>query len=133
MAITQNKDRKKPTGGLRSLGRKKKKFEIGRPFVQPIIGEKTMKVLRTRGGNKRARVLMASIANVSDGKKVFKAKIKQVMENNANPFFIRRNVLTKGAIIETEKGFVRITSRPGQEGDICGVLLKDYKPALKKQ
>ena len=32
--------------------------------------------------------------------------------------------MTKGTIIETEKGKAKITSRPGQEGSINAVLVK---------
>jgi small subunit ribosomal protein S8e len=47
-----------------------------------------------------------------------------VVENPANPHYVRRNILTKGAIVETEFGKARIISRPGQHGVINGVLVK---------
>ena len=43
-------------------------------------------------------------------------------ENPANPNYVRRNLLTKGAIIKTELGNARILSRPGQDGTINAVL-----------
>ncbi|MHA1475907.1 MAG: 30S ribosomal protein S8e, partial [Promethearchaeota archaeon] len=36
----------------------------------------------------------------------------------------RRNILTKGAIVKTKLGLVKITSRPGQTGQINGKLLE---------
>ena len=63
--------------------------------------------------------------NVFD-KKSGKAKlveIKTVVENPANRNFVRRNILTKGAIVETELGKAKITSRPGQQGFLNAVLL----------
>jgi len=33
-------------------------------------------------------------------------------------------ILTKGAIVETELGKVKITSRPGQDGVLNGVLIQ---------
>ncbi|MDO5821049.1 MAG: 30S ribosomal protein S8e, partial [Methanobrevibacter sp.] len=33
------------------------------------------------------------------------------------------NIITKGAIVETEIGNAKVTSRPGQDGIINGVLL----------
>jgi small subunit ribosomal protein S8e len=47
-----------------------------------------------------------------------------VEANSANPNYVRRNLLTKGAILKTEIGRARITSRPGQDGVINAVLLE---------
>ncbi len=133
MAITHNKDTRKPSGGLRRLARKKKKFEMGRPFVLPVVGKETRKTVIVRGGKIQSRLLKGEFVNISDGKKVFRATILKVVEHPSNPFFIRRNVLTKGAIIETNKGYARVTSRPGQQGDVSAILLKNFEPAKKKK
>jgi len=53
-----------------------------------------------------------------------KVRIASVIENGANPNYVRRNLLTKGAIIKTEIGNARIMSRPGQDGVINAVLLE---------
>jgi len=37
---------------------------------------------------------------------------------------VRRNIITKGAVIKTEKGPARVTSRPGQHGIINAILLE---------
>lgn len=66
----------------------------------------------------------ASLADPNT-KKVFPSKILSVKENPANPHYVRRNIITKGAIIETEAGLARVTSRPGQDGIIQAVLLKE--------
>ena len=65
------------------------------------------------------------MANVLDPKtkKVKKAKIKVVVENKANVNFVRRNIITKGSVVNTKLGKVRVTSRPGQEGFVNGVLI----------
>ncbi len=63
------------------------------------------------------------MTNVSNGA-TKKAKIETVEENSANPNYVRRNLLTKGAIIKTEIGRARIVSRPGQDGVINAVLLE---------
>ena len=132
MAIVHTKDLKKPTGGHRRRHRKKKNADMGRPFVPVTVGEESRKTLRTRGGNEKVRMMRAGIANIAVGKKIQRAEIKKVVENPSNPFFVRRNIITKGCIIETEKGFARVTSRPGQSGQVSAVLLKDYVPAKKK-
>lgn len=51
------------------------------------------------------------------------AEILGVIENHANDHFVRRNIITKGAVVETNLGQVKITSRPGQDGVVNGVLI----------
>jgi len=59
--------------------------------------------------------------NIS-GKKVI---IKNVLETPSNRFLARQNILTKGTIVQTEEGKAKIISRPGQEGVINGVFIKE--------
>ena len=68
----------------------------------------------------------ANVINPRTGR-AQKVKILTVMENPADPHFVRRNVLTKGAIIDTELGKARISSRPGQSGVVNAVLLEEKK------
>ena len=51
--------------------------------------------------------------------------ITNVIRNDADTNYVRRNILTKGAIVETNLGRVRITSRPGMDGVICGVVIDE--------
>jgi small subunit ribosomal protein S8e len=37
---------------------------------------------------------------------------------------VRRNIITRGAVVETKLGRARITSRPGQHGVANAVLVK---------
>ena len=50
--------------------------------------------------------------------------IDNVQENQANPHFVRRNTMTKGALIKTEIGTAKMINRPGQEGFINALLVK---------
>ena len=127
MALWQGKSRRKTTGGRYRLHRGKRKTEIGREQQITVIGKESQKKVRTRGGNLKFRILTASVVNVYDpkGKKTIKTNIKTVLENPANPNYVRRNIITKGAIIETEKGKAKVTSRPGQHGVINAILLKE--------
>ena len=52
-----------------------------------------------------------------------KVEILDVLDNTANRDFVRRKIITKGAVIETELGQARVTSRPGQHGVINAVLV----------
>src|SRR5881396_3099319 len=53
-----------------------------------------------------------------------KSKLLRVIRNPANVDYQRRGVITKGAIVETELGQARVTSRPGQDGVINAILLE---------
>ncbi|NAT11387.1 hypothetical protein C4E22_07625 [ANME-1 cluster archaeon AG-394-G06] len=46
-----------------------------------------------------------------------------VKSNPTNPFFARRNITTKGAVIETEIGDAVVTSRPDQDGIVNARLM----------
>jgi len=67
--------------------------------------------------------MFATVSDRSSGK-AQKVRIETVEENGANPNYVRRNLLTKGAIIRTEIGRARIVSRPGQDGVINAILIE---------
>ncbi len=119
--ISHARSRRKPTGGLYKRLRKKKKHELGRDPVPVRLGETRRKVVRTRGGNVKVRLLQTNEAVVFPGGKV--VKILSVKENPANPHYVRMNIITKGAIIETEAGLAKVVSRPGQDGVVNAVLI----------
>lgn len=113
------------TGGTR-MGKHadKKLAHAGSDFTPIRIAEKEYKVIeRTRGGSTRARMKKATYVNVVEGKSVKKAKIIAVLESH-DPEFVRRGIITKGAVLNTEIGKVRVTNRPGQDGMINGVMVK---------
>ena len=99
----------------------------GHSATLPTIGETRLKTKKQKGGSTKTHLLAVDIANVYDPKtkKHYKAKIKVVAENKANRNYVRRNILTKNTIIDTEKGKARITSRPGQDNIINAVLIKE--------
>lgn len=107
--------------------RKKRRFEIGRELQQATIGSGTVKKYRVRGANQKMRILTVNTANVFDpATKTSKvAKIVTVRENPANPNYVQRNIITKGAILETDLGLVRVRSRPGQDGVVNAVRVAD--------
>lgn len=113
---------------LRRL-RKKKKFERGSEFLETRIGKRIVKVKGTKGGGFKLKLLSVSKINVADPetKKVKRVKLISVEKNPANPHFVRRNILTKGAIVKTEAGLARVTSKPGQDGIVNAVLLEEEK------
>src|SRR5512145_3348465 len=109
MALWQGKSHRKPSGGRLRLGRKKRRFEIGSEPSFTLIGEERLQVLRTRGGNTKVRMLKARFANVVDPatNKTSRVKIVTVKKNSANPNYVQRNIVNKGAIIQTEAGLAK--------------------------
>jgi small subunit ribosomal protein S8e len=127
MVISQARSLRKNTGGRYQKFRNKKQFETGSLPALPKPGKTQLKIIRGTSGNKKFRLLHAEFANVIDPKtkKAMKLKIDHVTDNAANRYYVRRNILTKGAIIQTEKGKAKITSRPGQDGTINAVLVTE--------
>jgi small subunit ribosomal protein S8e len=129
LALWQGRARRKPTGGRYRPFRKKRRFEIGREQQYAFIGPQKVKLYRTRGRNEKVRILNAEFANVIDPKsgKTSKSKIITVKENSSNPHFVTRNIITRGAVLLTDAGLAKVTSRPGQDGVINAVLLEPTK------
>ncbi len=127
MALFQGRSKRKPTGGRLRPHRSKRRAEIGRELQQTRIGEKRQKFARARGGDRKVRLLRSNYAAVTDPTKgkTARAKILDVIENPANPHYVRQNIITRGAVIETDAGRARVTSRPGQHGVISAVLITD--------
>jgi small subunit ribosomal protein S8e len=125
LAQWQGVSKRKSTGGRKVKARGKRSTEISSEKQLALVGESKRKIYRKTGGNTLVRVLMEDKVSVSNPKtgKTERTTIKTVVESPANPNYVRRNVLTKGAVIDTEMGHVRITSRPGHDGVINGVLL----------
>lgn len=125
MAIWQGESIRKRTGGRRRPNVSKKKREIGSEEVLTELGAERHVVQRTRGGNQKTRIYRTQVVNVTDPKsgKTTRAEMKNVVENMANIHYVRRNILTKGAVVETTAGKARITSRPGQDGCVNAVKL----------
>jgi len=125
MAISQKRSKRRPTGGNYKRIKGKNHHECGNSPVHTRIAEIKVKTVRTRGGSRKDILLKTETINLLDTKKkkAVKAVIKNVVDNPANRNFIRANILTKGTVVETDKGKARITNRPGQEGTVNGILI----------
>ena len=125
---------KKPSGGRIWASRKKRRREMGSEFVETKLGPLKRVKRRTFGGNIKISLFGIDVANVVDPKtgQTKKSKILNVVGNPADPHFVRRNVLTKGAIIETELGRACVTSRPRQSGSVDAVLLEAKPIEIEK-
>ncbi len=121
----QGRSTRKYTGGRLHHNRRKKAYEAGRPATDTVIGTERRKKVRTMGGNMKLRLLRCEFANVADPNSgvTKKSKIITVKSNAANTFFVRRNITTKGAVIETDLGEAVVTSRPGRDGIVNAKLI----------
>lgn len=115
---------KKKTGGKYIKNRKKKSREIAGQRTITKIGERKQGIKKTKGGKRKKFLLKEKSINVQANGKISKVEIKNVLETPSNRFLARQNILTKGAIVETDLGKVKITNRPSQEGIVNGILVK---------
>lgn len=124
MAKSQFRSIRKVSGKKYQSVRKKRTCDLGGLPALTNIGKGRSKVKRTRGGSVKKVLLSGEFVVINDGKKAAKLKILSVVNNPANINYTRRNIVTKGCIVKTEKGDVKITSRPGQNGTLFGVYNK---------
>ena len=125
--IIQDRSKRKLSGGRYKRQIKKIRNQGNQP-THTKVGEQKTKEIRVRGGNIKYRLLNSNIANVYDPetKTYSKAKIETVVDNPANRHYIRRNIITKGAKIKTDKGEAIVLNRPGQEKIINAILVKKH-------
>ena len=125
MARSHARSKRKYTGKKYKYFRKKRKRELERPTIDTLMGPDKKKLQRTMGGNRKIRLFSTNYINVTDPNtnKTSKVRILRFQENAASKDLNRRHILTKGAVVETELGNAKITSRPGQHGALNGVLI----------
>lgn len=113
---------RKRTGGRLRPMKKREKHQLGRGPTETQLGHKKFKTIDARGNSRKVRAIATNVASVAIDGEVHSAAIEDVVENPANPNYVRRNIVTKGALIETSEGNARVTSRPGQDGQVNAVL-----------
>ncbi len=124
MARSQFRSNRKVTGGRYHSYRTKKRNELSGFAANTKLGERRAQTKRILGGHIKQGLLSANEISVTDKKgKSAKTTILNVVENPANSNLVRRNIITKGCVVETKMGRARVTSRPGQEASISGKLL----------
>lgn len=122
----ENLGGRKFTGGRIIPNRTRRKYEIDRYPNEPTVGETKNITRRVRGNNVKVAFKFAEFANVTDKdtQKTTKVKIIRVTKNPANKDYERRGVVTKGSVLETELGLARVISRPGQNGIVNAIIIK---------
>lgn len=125
MARSQQRSQRKVSGGRYHYQRGKRKRELARYAANTKLEvEKRVHLKRTRAGHqKRALLTVKEICVSNKSGKTQKTRILNVVENPADANLVRRNIVTKGCVVETALGKVTVTSRPGQDGVVNGVLV----------
>jgi small subunit ribosomal protein S8e len=120
----QGRSLRKRTGGRRRPSRDRKRHELGREPAETTVGDQRLRTVDARGAGEKVRALSTDVAAVAVDGETVRAEITNVVENPANVNYARRNIITKGAIIETAEGRARVTSRPGQTGQVSAVSVE---------
>jgi small subunit ribosomal protein S8e len=121
----QGRSKRTKTGARIRPHAKKKRHQLGREPTETTLGEPRFRTVDSRGDTLKVRALSTNVANVNTGEETVHAEIQDVVENDANPNYVRRNIVTKGAVIETDAGTARVTSRPGQKGQVNAVIVDE--------
>ncbi|MFH1917380.1 MAG: 30S ribosomal protein S8e [Nanoarchaeota archaeon] len=126
MVIMQFRANRKLTGGKYKSTRIKRLHRMGNAAMLTKIDDKMLITVKMKGGGMKNKLHSIDVVNVYDPatKKHSVEKIITTTGNPANRHFARRNIITKGSVLDTAKGKARITSRPGQEGTINAVLIE---------
>ncbi len=116
----------KITGGRRHPHRTRRKYEIDRYPNEAVNGAQVTITRHVRGNNTKTSLKSIDFVNLATGDaKVKKTKILKVVENTTNNDYKRRGIITKGAILEIQEGKCRVVSKPGQNGIVNAILLKE--------
>ena len=116
----------KITGGRRHPLRIRRKYETDRFPNEPVNGAQITVTRNVRGKNNKTALKSIDFVNLSTGDaKVKKTKILKVLDNTTNNDYKRRGIITKGAILETQEGKCKVVSKPGQNGIVNAILVKE--------
>ena len=123
--------RRKATGGINNAvnANTKKLSDKGGLFSKTqVTAIDKRHQTKTRGGDHKVKISKVTTVLISQAGKTTKAKVVDVVDNHANKQFVRQKVVTKGAIIKVilneKEHLAKVTSRPGQSGQVSAVLVK---------
>jgi small subunit ribosomal protein S8e len=128
LSFYQGRDSKKPSGGYRARPYKVKRKALGGgpPTNTALSDTEVRRIIRVFGGNTKVKADAVQYANlyIPSERKAVKVRIVRIVETPGNRELAKRQVIVKGAIIETERGRAVVTSRPGQDGIVNAVLIE---------
>lgn len=114
----------KGTGGKRGRASDKKLRFMGGPFTATKVGKEDLRQRRTaRGSTSKIKLKAAKFISVLTPQGMKCVAMRNVLETPDNRHHARQNIVTKGAVVDTEIGKVKVTNRVGQDGVVNGRLL----------
>jgi small subunit ribosomal protein S8e len=124
MAWHDNLTKQKKTGGKKRAFRTKRIHDQGRHPIESAFGETERKKVSGRSNKIKIKIVKTQSVNVSNPNTGLTERLNiiEVISNPANADYNRRRVITKGAIVRTDKGLAKIVSRPGQNGSLNAIL-----------
>jgi small subunit ribosomal protein S8e len=127
MAWHDNLTKQKKTGGKKRAFRTKRIYDQGGYTVESELADIERKKVSGRSKITKTKIVKTNYVNVSNPQTGIteRLQILEVISNPANADYNRRRVITKGAIIRTEKGIAKIVSRPGQDGALNAIVQRD--------
>jgi small subunit ribosomal protein S8e len=125
MTDQSGRRKRKRTGGRRVPSSDKQANQRGGEPTETTVDDRRLKTVDTRGNGQKVRALSTDIAQVAVDGETETTEIEDVVDNPANVNYVRRNIVTRGAVIETGVGRARVTSRPGQSGQVNAVLIEE--------
>lgn len=116
--------KQKKTGGKKRAYRTKRLFDQGRHPVESTLDTQERKKVTGRSRTPKTKIVHTDQVNVSNPNTGLteRLEILEVISNPAKADYNRRRVITKGAIIRTERGLAKIVSRPGQDGALNAIV-----------
>jgi small subunit ribosomal protein S8e len=127
MAWQSGITKRKKTGGKKRAYRSKRRRDSGSSPLESELGDTIRRVVSGKSSLPKVKIFSDNVVNVSDPSigTTERLEIQAVVENPANVDYNRRGVITKGAIVRTEKGLAKIVSRPGQHGVFNAVIIEE--------
>ena len=114
----------KGTGGRRGRASDKKLRFVGGTFTATKVGKEDVRRVRHKRGNvRKVKLKTAHFVNVLTREGMKKVAMRTVLETPDNRHHARQNIVTKGAVVDTEIGKVKVTNRVGQDGVVNAKLL----------
>jgi len=114
----------KGSGGKRGKHSDKKLNMLGGAFTATKVGEKDSSYRKNvRGSGMKIKLRTAKFINVLTKEGMKKVGLRTVLETPDNRHHARQNIITKGAVVDTEIGKVKVTNRVGQDGVVNGKLI----------
>src|SRR3989338_11484350 len=112
MVTMHDRGKQSPSGSRYVQARKHRLLQMGSKPTHTKLGENQRVASKRKFGIIKVRQTSGNTINLSDPKtkKTITATIKLVTGNPANRHFVRRNIITKGTILDTDKGKARVTS-----------------------